>query len=484
MSIKQELTKGVFWIALAKYSGIFISLGITAILARHISPAAFGTMAVATVIMAFLDIFTDLGIGVAIIQFKDLTKNQLNSLFMVGCVAGILLALGLYFLSNPLARFYDDNQLIPVCHWLSITLLFNAFNIVPNGLMLKNKRFKVVSLRTLSFQLISGGVATWGACNGWGIYALLVSPVVTSIGVFAVNFYNYPQKILFKIDLGAVKKVWKYSSFQLLFSTSNYFTRNIDKLIIGKYFSMSDLGYYEKSYRLMQLPLQNITFVITPVLHPILSNLQDDKSQLAQKTTKLAKLLSYISFPIGIILYFCSAEIIEIVFGPNWLPAIPIFKILAISVPLQVILSIIGSLFLAAGKSNHLFYSGIINTVTTVSGFIIAALYFKTIESMAWAWDITLTINFVSSFLILFLKSFKENASRFFLSLVPQLINSAIVLAISLIVFKSVNISNIIGALIFNSSIIIAATFIIATILKQYNVWDIITKRIKLSQIV
>ncbi len=99
-SIKYALTKGVFWLALAKYSGIFISLGITAILARHISPAAFGTMAVATVIMAFLDIFTDLGIGAAIIQFKDLTKRQINSLFMTGCLVGILLALGLFFLSE------------------------------------------------------------------------------------------------------------------------------------------------------------------------------------------------------------------------------------------------------------------------------------------------------------------------------------------------------------------------------------------------
>lgn len=270
MSLKSELTKGVFWIALAKYSGIFISLGITAILARHISPAAFGTMAIATVIMVFLDIFTDLGIGAAIIQFKDLTKHQLNSLFMVGCIVGLILAAGLYLLSHPVANYYDDEQLVPVCHWLAVCLLFNALNIVPNGLMLKNKRFKVVSFRTLTFQIMSGTIAIWGALHGWSIYALIVNPVITSIGVFIVNFSNYPQKLIINIDFGAVKTVWKYSSFQFLFNVVNYFSRNIDKLIIGKYFSMSDLGYYDKSYRLMLLPLSNITFVITPVLHPIL----------------------------------------------------------------------------------------------------------------------------------------------------------------------------------------------------------------------
>lgn len=385
MSIKKELTKGVFWIALAKYSGIFISLGITAILARHISPAAFGTMAVATVIMAFLDIFTELGIGAAIIQFKDLTKRQINSLFMVGCFIGIVLACGLYFLSHPIANYYNDAQLIPVCHWLAICLLFNALNIVPNGLMLRNKRFRVVSLRTLTFQIISGAIAIWGALHGWGIYALIVNPVTTSIGVFIVNFFNYPQKLIINIDFGAVRRVWKYSFFQFLFNIINYFSRNIDKLIIGKYFSMIDLGYYDKSYRLMQLPLNNVTHVITPVLHPILSSLQDDKAQLAQKNTKLTTLLSDISFPLGIILYFCAGEIIEIIFGPNWKASIPIFKILALSVPLQIILSISGSIYLASGRSNHLFYNGIINTAITVSGFFIAVIFFKTIDSMAWA---------------------------------------------------------------------------------------------------
>ena len=469
MSIKTELTKGVFWIALAKYTGVFISLGVTAILARHISPTAFGTMAVATVIMAFLDIFTDLGIGSAIIQFKDLTARQINSLFMVSSIVGTLLSVGLYTLSNPLSHYYGDSQLIPVCQWLSLALIFYALNIIPNGLMLKNKRFKVVALRTLSFQIISGAVAIWGALHNWGIYALLVSPVFTSIGVFLVNFINYPQKILFRIDLGAIKKVWGYSSFQFLFNVSNYFSRNIDKLIIGKYFSMSDLGYYDKSYRLMQLPLQNITFVITPVLHPILSTLQNEKVELAQKNTKLAVILSQISFPLGIILYFCASAIIEIIFGSNWQPAIPIFKILSLSVPFQVVLSTSGSIFLAAGKSKHLFFTGLINTAITVSGFFIAAIFFKTIASMAWAWDITLLGVFVNTYMIMNRYTFKSCTVSFFKSLLPQLINSLIVVVVMLILSSSIEISSNILLLVFYTFAIIISTAALALLLHQYN---------------
>lgn len=473
MTIKQELTKGVFWIALAKYSGIFISLGITAILARHISPAAFGTMAIATVIMVFLDIFTDLGIGAAIIQFKDLTKRQLNSLFMVGCCIGFVLAACMFFSSEPIAHYYNDNQLTTVCHWLSVSLWFNALNIVPNGLMLKNKRFKVVALRTLTFQIISGSIAIWGALHGWGIYALIVNPVTTSIGVFIVNFYNYPQKIILDIDFDAVRRVWKYSSFQFLFNIVNYFSRNIDKLIIGKYFSMSDLGYYDKSYRLMQLPLSNITFVITPVLHPILSYLQDDKEQLAQKNTKLVQLLCQISFPLGIILFFCAGDIIEIIFGSDWRPSIPIFKILAISVPLQVVSSTCGSIFLASGNSNHMFYTGLLNTLITVSGFIFAAMNFNSIESIAWAWDMTLAINCINTYAIMYKYSFNTSIRPLLLSFTPQIINTSVVTVLVIALTHIIRLENSIIHLMSFSSISVALTLILAYILKQYNIINI-----------
>ncbi len=473
-SIRKEITSGVFWIALAKYSGLLVSLVITAVLSRNISAAAFGTMAVATVILTFLDIFTDIGIGVAIIQFKSLTVRQINSLFMIGVVIGVLLAIGLFFSSDTIASYYNDPVLISICKLLCICLLFKAFNIVPNGLMLRNKRFKLVSIRTFVLQITSGCVAIWGALHGWGVYALVVSPIISSVGVFIFNFYNYPQKLIINIDWKAVKEVWSYSAFQFLFSFTNYFSRNLDKLIIGKYFSMAELGYYDKSYRLMQLPLQNITFVISPVLHPILSSLQNDKEELGNKNIKLTKLLSQLSFPIGIVLYFCAPEIIRIIFGPNWQPAIPVFKILSLSIPLQMILSTCGSLFLAAGKSNHLFYTGIVNTIFTVTGFLISAIYFKTIESMAWAWVITLFMGFIDSYYVMNKYTFKTSFLTFLKSLVPQVINSVIVFVISYLVFNSFLINHAIFSLLVKASIIIFMNLIFAYMLKQYNFLSIV----------
>ena len=198
-SVKKELTKGVFWIAVAKYSGIVIQLLISAILARKITPAAFGTVAIAMVVLHFLSILADIGIGPAVVQYKQLTKQHLNSLFTLTIYLGVALTVALYLLSGVIAEYYENVTLQHVCQWMALVIFFQSLNVVPNSLLRKDKRFRTIAIRTLLFQVLSGSVAVWGALNGWGIYALLVSPILTSVGLFFVNYYDY-FKLLGSID--------------------------------------------------------------------------------------------------------------------------------------------------------------------------------------------------------------------------------------------------------------------------------------------
>ena len=473
-SIKKEVAKGVFWIAVAKYSGIVVQLLISAILARLIAPAAFGTIAVAMVILYFLNILSDIGIGAAVVQFKQLTKEHLNSLFTLTIYIGILLAALLYVSSSHISSYYGDLTLERVCQMMSLVILFNSLNVVPNALMRKDKRFRTIALRTLFFQVVSGSIAVWGAFHGWGIYALLVSPILTAIGVFVVNYYCYPLCPVLKVSRESVNTVASYSVFQFAFSFCNYFSRNLDKLIIGKFFSLTQLGYYDKSYHLMQLPLQNITFVIEPVLHPILSTLQDNKHELSEKNRKLAVIISYISFPVGLILYFCGGELIKIIYGGQWDAAIPVFKILALSLPLQMILSTSGAIYQAASKTNLLFYNGIINTIVTVCGFLIAAYYGWTIEAMAYAWDITLTVNFFTSYYIIHKFALNEASFNFYKSLIPQVINSGLTFLLTNVLIDLAPMANIFMTVLYKVIFVSILTFLFSCIFKQYNLKKLI----------
>ncbi len=168
--------------------------------------------------------------------------------------------------------------------------------------------------------------------------------------------------------------------------------------------NLKELGFYDKSYRLMMMPLGQITSVINPVLQPVLSTLQDNKGEIAIKYNKIINFIAAISFPLAIILFFSAKEIITIIYGYSWEPSIPAFKILALSLPLQMIQSTSGAILQSANATKEQFVIGIKNTITTVSGFFIGAYFFRTVEAIAWSWDITLMINFCRVYYTLYKK--------------------------------------------------------------------------------
>ncbi len=432
MAIKEELLKGVFWSAVEKYSGVVVALVISAVLARLISPEDFGVVAIATVIISFLSMFSSMGIAPAIIQRNDLSEKNLDSIFTWSIVIGAILALILFACAKPIAGFYENELLVPVCRILSVNLFFAALNLVPNALMAKNKRFKQIAKRTLSLQVLGGGIAIAAAYWGAGIYALLISPLITSIGVPAVNLTYYPRRLDLHFDLSPFKKIFSYAGFQFLFEFMNYFSRNLDKLIIGRYMGMSDLGYYDKSYRLMMQPLQKVTFVLNPVLQPVLSYLQDERRVLAEKYRQIIKSVANIGFPLAVFIFFSAGELIRTVYGEAWLPAVPAFRILALSLPFQMVLSTSGSIFQAGNSTKHLFLVGLRNTLCTVAGFFIGALCFGTIEAVAWSFVITNCINFAQTYLTMYRKVLYSPLTAMLKELLHPVVNALVLSALLL----------------------------------------------------
>ncbi len=440
-NIKKNLLKGVFWSAVEKYSSTVVSLVISAILARLIEPADYGVVAIATVLIAFFSVFSNMGIGPAIIQRNDLTKANLDSIFtytvLIGCILGTLFCGSSWLIAD----FYGDDRLSIICQLLSVNLLAASINIVPNALILKNQQFKLIAKRTISLQTIGGCLAIIAAFNGWGIYALLIAPIFSSVLVCSVNLYYYPRRLDWSFDIKPIQSIFSYSVYQFLFEFVNYFSRNLDKLVIGKYLNMDALGYYEKSYRLMLLPLHKVTSVINPVLQPVLADLQNDMVEMSDKYTKIITSLAFISFPIAIFLYFSAPNLVVIIYGERWIPAIASFQILTLSLPFQMILSSSGAIFQASNSTKEQFYNGLRNTFFTVSSLLIAVLFFETIEAIAWAWDISLFTNFFLSYLSMYHRVLKTPFKELWISMkVPFL--STIPLAFVLWLLSSLDLEN------------------------------------------
>ena len=426
-NIKQQLFSGVFYTAIAKYSGIIISLVVAGILARLLSPDDFGIVAIATVIISFFAIFTDMGLSPAIIQNKALTQDDLTNIYSFTFWTGIAVALLFFIASWPISAYYDSPILRTLCQLLSINLFFASVNIVPGALFYKNKEFKFIAIRSFVIQITAGTGAVIAALSGAGLYALLITPIVSSILIYIISFHRYPQHLRMTLGLSSIRKIFSYSVYQFLFNVICYFSRNLDKLLIGKHMGMSDLGYYEKSYRLMMLPLQNITQVVTPVMHPIFSDFQDDKMKLATSYERIIRFLAFIGLPLSVLLFFTAEEVTLIIFGNQWLPSVAVFRILALSVGIQIILSSSGSIFQAAGDTRSLFICGLFSSTLNVAGIVLGIFYFGTLTAIAGCIVTTFTINFVQCYWQMYRVTFRQSAWPFIRQLISPLVISILI---------------------------------------------------------
>lgn len=426
-SLKKEFAAGVFFTSITKYSGIIVQLIVTAVLARLIDPVDFGIVAVATVVINLFNTFSDAGLGPAIIQHKEMSNSGYNSIFTFSILLGSVFMVTFYLLSDFIGFYYDDLRLSNVCRWLSVLVLLSSLDVVPSNLLYKEKKFKVIAYRTLFVQVIVGIISVFAAYNGMGIYALVLSAVLSRAFLLLFNYLMNPLKLNF--NFGILNTIKSYSFFQFLCNLMAYFARNLDKLVVGKILGMNMLGYYEKSYKLMMLPLQNITFVITPVMQPIFSELQFNLNKLMDNYLRLCRVLAFISFPLTVVIFFCSKELILLFFGNNWEPAVPSFRILSLSIEIQILQSSCGAIFQSSNNTKGLFLGSFVSLVLMVLGLFVAAYFFGNLESVAWSFVITNLLGVSLVFNVLF-RSF----NRSIMELIQLLKRPALLMVIEFVV--------------------------------------------------
>jgi teichuronic acid exporter len=189
-SLRKQLFSGIAFTAIAKYAGMIISLIITAVLSRLLTPSEFGIIAVAMVIITFFGVFSDLGIAPAIIQDKTLDKKDLSNLFSFTVWLAITISFFFFLSSGLIARYYDSPILKSICRVLSLSLLFNTMSIVPNALLYRDKAFKFLAKRSVAVQFVVGTIAILAAFYGAGVYALLINPVVSAIVIFIITIFH------------------------------------------------------------------------------------------------------------------------------------------------------------------------------------------------------------------------------------------------------------------------------------------------------
>lgn len=357
--LRKAFISGVIYTGVAKYAGIFVSIIVTAILARLIDSEDFGIVAIATVFINFFSILTTVGVTPAIIQNKKLTQKDIENINSFTVIIAVGLTI-LYICFVPfITKLYNQNeQLRIILYLLSFNILFSIISIVPNALIYKNKLFEFLAIRTFSIQCVLGIISVTCAYGGLGIYALVINPIGSSFFLLMVSFIKYPIPMSLRFNINSVKKILYFTSYQTLFNFIYLLYRNVDQIFVGKNFGLSTLGYYEKSYRLMMLPLDNISSVLSPILHPLLSEYQTEYLKIWNINKNMILFLSEFSILISVYLFFAASPIIKILYGNQWEASIPIFQILSLSIWAQMLQSPVGPILQSLNKVKYLTIGG------------------------------------------------------------------------------------------------------------------------------
>ena len=411
------------WVAIEKYSVTGINLVVTMVLARLLAPSDFGVITLASVFLAFISMLSEMGLGPAIIQQQKMTQKDIDSIFTFTILVGAFFSLVYFALSWSIADFYHNAKLVPICQLLALNFLMGAINSLPETLMVKDQRFKEIAIRSFSLAVITGPLSVIAAYNGMGVYSLMIAPFVYSFGALFYNRRFYPCQIDFRFSMKPIRRMAFFSIYQFLFQFVNYFSRNLDKLIIGRSISMTALGYYDKSYRLVQMPHNNITSILVSVLQPNFAQYQNDKAIMSEKYLKVISLVAAISFPLGVTMCLCGPEIILLLFGTKWEASIPCFQILALSIPFTMVNSTTGAIYQASNATKYLFYAGSVNSGVMVVAFIITAFWGRSIEALALAWTLISIWGFGFTFTIMYRIVFRSSVCRVFRVIVKPFLN-------------------------------------------------------------
>ena len=475
MSLKKELVSGTIYMAVAKYSGLAMTILITAILSRLLTPENFGVVALAGVMLALFNLLADIGIGPAVIQNKTLTAEDMNSINTFNSYQGLVLGVAFFFSAPFIAEYYGNPQVKLVCQIMSVNILMGCVNAVPNNILYRQQRFKLITIISLCTQFVGGVISIAMAFHGCGPISLVLPSAIISIPTMFVLRYITKVHFVWRIDWAPLKRIFSFSVFQFLANVVGYFSRNMDSMLVGKYMGMKQLGYYNKSYNLQLMPLQYISGVLIPVMLPVFSKYQDDINYIQQKYTQILRFFAFVGVPLCALMYFCADELILLFFGDQWEQSVPCFKIIALSIPFQIQGCSSGSVFQATGHTKAMFWNSFIGAFFTLGSFAVGVIIFGTIEALAWGYTAAMIITTFICFYIMYTYALKSSFLIYLQKMVAPAI-FGVVLCIVLYFISLIPVTIPIVAMLIKGVVGVAFSIFYIQFLGYYDVFAMLRK--------
>lgn len=350
-----------------------LNAGSTAVLARLLTPADFGLIAMVAAFTGFVALFRDLGLSMATVQRAEVTHDQVSTLFWINVAMSVVLMLVAAALAPAIAWFYDEPRLTWIMLAIAGTFPFGGLSAQHTALMRRQMRFTTLAIVDTASLVVGIAVAIVMAWRGFSYWSLVAMSAASSAATMTMCWLLSGWRPGLPGRRTGAMPMLTFGGGLTGFNILNYFTRNADNVVIGFALGSGPLGIYSKSYSLLMMPLRQFNVPIGAVMQPALSRLQHDPVRYRRAYLRAVTTLAFVGMPLVAFLFVAADDIILVFLGPNWAGAVPVFRWLAPAALLGTINVAPGWLCTTLGRSRVQVNWALISAPITVIGFLIGS---------------------------------------------------------------------------------------------------------------
>ena len=327
-SLRDAAKSGMAWSFMIQGGTQAINFIVTVLLARLLLPQEFGLIGMIAVFIAISRTLIDGGFVASLIRTTHLDNVDYSTVFFVNLISSILLYLLLFVLAPYIASFYDKPLLVNLIRVLGLGIIINAFSLVQSTKLNRALQFKIQFKLQFPSLIVSAIVSIWMAYNGFGVWSLVAKDLCFA-GLATAQLWIYSNWVpSFVFDKRKLKYHFNFGYKLSLTEITNTVFENLYNIIIGKFFSAAELGFYTRSKSLQQLPTMFFFNAFNRVAYPMLAKVKDNNEQLRRIYGQLMGLMAYLVIPLLVFLGIVAKPFIRLLLTTKWLPAVPYFQLL------------------------------------------------------------------------------------------------------------------------------------------------------------
>lgn len=351
-NLKAATRRGLFWSMLGNLANQGMRFAFGIILARLLTPEAYGIVGMVMVFVAVISVFIDCGFAQALICKKDREDIDYSTEFWFNVGVGIV-GYGVLFLIAPfVALFYAIPELCAILRVVGLGVIVNSLAVVPTAIFQIRLDFKTPATISVIAHLVSGAIGIAIAYSGGGVWALVVQQIVSGALTVVVLWCLAHWRPLFRFSKSSFQYLWSYGSRILGASIIQQVYDNLYPLIIGRFFSAASLGLYSRAQGFATLPSTNISGVLNNVSFPILSKINGDGQRLKDVYTKMIQSTAFLVFPMMLGLAAVSDPLVRILLNEQWYGCVGLLQVLCIALIWHPLSSLQLNVIKAVGRSD------------------------------------------------------------------------------------------------------------------------------------